>query len=171
MPVTPAAPVAYAILGDSNVAIENMVAFVKKNNPDFDVEIATHYILVGNKYGIRGDIAFCQAILETGWFKFENGTAVTADQHNYCGNGVTKKGEKGNSFATIEEGVIAHIQHLYAYASKAELPEGEKIVDPRFTYPARGCAPTWNELSNKWAMNETYGKSILSLYDLLLQVV
>ena len=73
----------------------HMARFVLRHNPDFDPQIAREFIRAGSRYGIRGDIAFCQAIVETGWFKYTGGTAVTADSHNYCGLGVTSKGRKG----------------------------------------------------------------------------
>ena len=156
------------IMGASNISANKMAAFVKVKNPnaqDID-EIAEAFIEIGNKYGVRGDIAFSQSIVETGWFKFDGGTAVTPDQHNYSGLGVTSKGTKGNEFATVEEGVTAQIQHLFAYASKNELPAGEIIVDQRFDKVSpRGKAPHWEDLSMRWAMNENYGNHILSLYN------
>ncbi|MDK2600652.1 glucosaminidase domain-containing protein [Bacillus stercoris] len=146
-----------------------MVALVKTQNPDFaDLEeVANAFVSVGNKYGVRGDIAFCQSIIETGWFKFEGGTAVTPDQHNYCGLGVTSLGVKGNSFETVEQGVTAQIQHLFAYASTEEVPDGEEILDPRFKYVTRGVAPHWEDLNNRWAMNDKYGQHILEMYEKL----
>jgi N-acetylmuramoyl-L-alanine amidase len=158
------------IMGEVVIAPEKMVAFVKVVNPDAqDIEeIAKQFVEVGNKYGVRGDIAFCQSLIETGYFKFDGGTAVTPDQHNYCGMGVTSKGMKGNSFETVKDGVTAQIQHLLAYASKDELPEGETLLDPRFKYVKREVAPHWEDLSNRWAMNDNYGTHILSLYNKLL---
>lgn len=157
------------IIGKSVVSAEKMSAFVKSKNPnaqDID-EIAKAFIEVGERYGIRGDIAFCQSIIETGWFKFDDGTAVTPDQHNYCGLGVTSKGIKGHSFPTVKDGVTAQIQHLFAYATKDNLPEGEEIIDPRFKYVSRGVAPHWEDLNMKWAMNDNYGQHIISIYDQL----
>lgn len=148
---------------------EQMIAFVKAKNSSFDGKIAEAFIKVGNKYGIRGDIAFCQSIIETGWFKFSGGTAVTPDQHNYCGMGVTSKGMKGAIFNTIEDGVTAQIQHLFAYATKTAIPTGDTLLDPRFKYVTRGIAPNWEDLSNRWAMNANYGTHILDMYSQLIK--
>lgn len=153
------------IIGNSVIDYEVLAEFVKKHNADFDPEIARHYIEVGRKYGLRGDIAFCQAILETGWFRFADGTAVRPSQHNYCGLGVLRRGQRGEKFPTIKKGVTAHIQHLYAYVTKADLPKGETLLDPRFGLIKRGCASTWHELSNRWAMNPVYGKKILKIFN------
>lgn len=161
-------PVKSSIMGRSEVTDPQLMArFVRRHNPNFPVEIAEAYLSVGDRYGIRGDIAFCQAIIETGWFKFADGTAVKPDQNNYCGMGVTSRGQTGNSFSTIEEGVAAQIQHLYAYCCKKPLPEGETLVDPRFRLVTRGIAPNWEDLSNRWAMNPNYGNQILKLYNQL----
>ena len=157
----------YAICGQSRISPEAMTAFVKRYNAEFDPEIAQAYIAVGERYGIRGDIAFCQAILETGWFRFDRGTAVKSSHHNYCGLGVVQLGVTGAKFDTIEDGVTAHIQHLYAYASKEKLPEGEKLIDPRFNHIKRGIATEWSDLNNRWAMNSVYGSKILKIFSSL----
>ena len=153
-----------SILGDCHVDVERMYRFVLTKNPDFDRSIAEAFYELGRVYGIRGDVALCQSLIETGWFKFTGGTAVTPDQHNYCGLGVTLLGLKGHSFDTVEEGVRAQLQHLYAYASKDKVPEGEKIVDPRFALVKRGVAPTWRDLNGRWAANKNYASSIMRLY-------
>lgn len=163
------AEAAMMILGEPRVDAETMWRFVNKVNPDFPIEIARAYIEVGRRYGIRGDIALCQAVIETGWFRFADGTAVRPEQHNYCGLGVEKRGMTGCSFSSIEEGVTAQLQHLYAYAADTPLPDGEKMVDPRFKLVKRGCAQSWHDLSGRWAMNDRYGTQILSLYQRLLE--
>ena len=162
------AEAAMMILGEPTVDAETMWRFVNKVNPDFPIEIAQAYIEVGRRYGIRGDIALCQAVIETGWFRFADGTAVRPEQHNYCGLGVEKRGMTGCSFSSIEEGVTAQLQHLYAYAADTPLPDGEKMVDPRFKLVKRGCAQSWHDLSGRWAMNDRYGTQILSLYQRML---
>jgi N-acetylmuramoyl-L-alanine amidase len=157
--------VTHSIFGQSKISAKHMTNFLKKKGISIDSHIPEAFINVGERYGIRGDIAFAQSIIETGWFRFDGGTAVDPSQHNYCGLGVTKKGERGWSFKTIEEGVTAQIQHLYAYATNKDLPDGEKIVDPRFNLVKRGSAPNWEDLNNRWAMNDNYAQHILKIYN------
>ena len=159
----------FLICSRSKVKAEMLTAFVRRYNKNFDHEISEAYLAVGERYGIRGDIAFCQAILETGWFRFDRGTKVKASNHNYCGLGVVKAGVSGASFKTIEEGVTAHIQHLYAYATADDLPAGETLIDPRFKAVRRGVARDWSDLNNRWAMNGVYGSMILKIYSDLLK--
>ena len=154
------------ILGTNVATAERMYQFVKSQNSSFDREIAEQFIAVSQKYGLRGDIAICQSIIETGWFKYTGGTAVTPDDHNYCGLGVTTLGQKGSIFSTVKEGVTAQVQHLYAYACTKALPAGEVLVDSRFNYVSRGCAPNWEDLgSGKWATAAGYGTKIIAMYN------
>lgn len=152
------------ICGELEVDIDRMYEFVRTHNEEFPREIAEAYYRIGKKYGVRGDIALCQAILETGWFRFADDTAVTSDQYNFCGLGVTSNKERGHAFQSIEDGVTAQIQHLFAYGSRDELPEGETIIDPRFSYVSRGSAATWEELNGRWAANRHYSDRILGLF-------
>ena len=152
------------IMGKSQVTPEHMAEFVLKRNPNFDPSIAYAFHAIGERYGIRGDIAFCQGIIETGWYRYNDGTAVKSTQYNFGGIGVTERGKTGNSFVSLNEGVEAMIQHLYAYCTKAPLPDSVPLLDPRFHLVARGIAPNWEGLSNRWAMNPNYAQSILKVY-------
>lgn len=151
-------------IGEQKVEIERMYQFVASHNPDFPREVAEAFYEIGERYGIRGDIALCQAVIETGWFRFDNGTAVRPTDHNYCGLGVKRRGQRGCTFNSVEEGVTAMLQHLYAYACKDPLPHGETMLDPRFTYVTRGISSTWEGLSGRWAMNQSYARNILAIY-------
>ena len=153
------------ILGTNVASVERLYQFIKSKNSSFDREIAEQFMAVSPIYGLRGDIALCQSIIETGWFKYTGGTAVTPDDHNYCGLGVTVLGQKGCQFSTVKEGVTAQIQHLYAYACTKAIPAGETLVDPRFKYVTRGIAPNWEDLSGRWATASNYGTEILKMYN------
>ena len=118
------------------------IKMILANNKAFDINIAKAFFKLAPKYSIDPMMAISQSILETGWFKYE-GSAVTAEQHNYCGLGVTSTGVSGASFDTIEEGVTAQLQHLFAYGCKTELPKDETILDPRFKLVTRGIAVYW----------------------------
>ena len=61
------------------------------------------------------------------------------------------EGKHGAFFDSPADGVEAHIQHLYAYATTAPLPSGKELLDPRFVLVKRGCATCWIDLGGKWA--------------------
>ena len=131
------------------------------------LDIIPIYLSEGQAEGVRGDIAFAQSCLETGNFTF-SGSAVTLDQNNFCGMGVTSNGLKGNSFDTPQLGIRAQIQHLKAYACADALVNAR--VDPRFKYVTRGCAEyvEWlgqqeNPQGKGWAAGAGYGGKILSI--------
>jgi hypothetical protein len=158
------------IVGESVATEEQMLAFARSVNPHFPEYLPKLYLEIGKKYGIRGDIAFCQMLKETGYHRF--GGVVHASQYNYAGIGAVgnSKKNKGNSFQSPEQGVRAHIQHLYAYATKEPLPIDEKVVDPRFKYVTRGIAPAWQDLNGRWAVpGKGYGEEILNLYSRMIQ--
>lgn len=190
------------IMGTAQASATQMKALLLAKNPEASPEIVDLYLEIGEQYGLRGDIAFCQAAKETRWWQF--GGLVQLFQNNYCGLGATgvpadgtesllgadparvsyQPGVHGAVFATLADGVEAHIQHLYAYACRKPLPTGKVLVDPRFTRPTRGCAVYWSDLGGKWAVpgydpsyasfeeayaaGKTYGQSIL--YDYYAQL-
>ena len=141
------------IIGKSECTAAQMAQYLINKNPaakPWALEYAQIYLEEGEAEGVRGDGAFIQSCKETGNFKFIN-TAVTFDQNNFCGMGVTQRGMKGNSFATPREGIRAQIQHLKGYATSAPLKN--PCVDPRYKYiNPKGKAPTFELLAGKWAV-------------------
>jgi N-acetyl-anhydromuramyl-L-alanine amidase AmpD len=168
----------------TNMDCAKAIKKILSNNPTFDIEIAKTFFNLAPKYQIDPLMAIAQSILETGWFKYEQ-SAVTPDQHNYCGMGVVTNGIKGASFDTIEDGVTAQLQHLFAYGCKIVLPNDEEILDPRFSLVTRSVATYWQQLAGRWACpgydttkyaipadamaaGNTYGQKIRNIYDRLV---
>jgi len=166
-PTPPPAPTGLSIQGQAVMKAEELDAFVKTINPNAPL-LGNYYIELGAAYNIRGDVAYAQAIHETNYFRFTGD--VKADQNNYAGIGATGGKERGAVFATPEEGVLAHIQHLFAYASKDPLPATYPKVDPRFDLVTRGIAPGWLDLNGRWAVpGNQYGQLILKIYSKMLE--
>lgn len=158
------------IMGYAVATQEQCVRYLLKNNPSPKLnvspqELVAYYYDEGSRTGIRPDIAFAQALKETGYFRY-GGTVVPA-QNNYCGLGTTSATVQGAYFATPRLGVKAHIQHLLAYAS-VEKPS-DNIVDPRYdlvrkSYGERTLTQ-WKDLNGRWAVPGVgYGQSILEHY-------
>lgn len=158
------------IAGKAVATADQMKAYIQGVNPSVAksvLDMIPFYLSEGETEGIRGDIAFAQSCLETGNFAFA-GSAVTLDQNNFCGMGVTSNGMKGNSFDTPQMGIRAQIQHLKAYASTDALKNA--VIDPRFQYVTRGCAEyvEWlgqqeNPQGKGWAAGAGYGTKILTI--------
>ncbi|MCH4157171.1 MAG: glucosaminidase domain-containing protein [Acidaminococcaceae bacterium] len=131
-------------------------------------EIVHYYWQEAGREGIRPDVAFAQAILESGSFRF--GGDVLPSQNNFCGLGTVGGGVKGATFKTPELGARAHIQHLLAYTSKR--PHG-KIVDPRYELAHKvrlrdGLCTTWYQLNGNWATSKYYAEKILTVWQRML---
>jgi N-acetylmuramoyl-L-alanine amidase len=151
-----------SIMGPIILLPKQMDQFVIKVNST-SMQLANFYVNFGKYYGIRGDIAFAQAILETDYFRFTG--VVQPHQNNFCGLGSTGPDNPGASFDTSQDGVLAHLQHLFAYAETKPLPEKYPLLDPRFQLVRRGVSPTWVELNGKWAVpGDQYGQTILNIY-------
>lgn len=146
------------IMGTSVASANQLNALLLGGNPQAKdyLNLAEIYLEEGEKEGVRGDGAFCQSLIETGYFRF--GGDVRPYQNNYAGIGATG-GVSGNSFPDSRTGIRAQIQHLKAYASTTPLVL--ECVDPRYKYVSKGCAPTFEQLSGKWAVPGYSGYSSL----------
>lgn len=163
------------IMGQARASAAQLRAYILSVNPSVPASVLDmlgYYLSEGATEGVRGDIAFAQSCLETGNYTF-TGSAVTLDQNNFAGIGVTSNGMRGNSWDTPQLGIRAQIQHLKAYACDQRL--NQTCVDPRFTYVSRGCAPyvEWlgiqeNPQGAGWAAGKNYGSKILAILNKVL---
>ena len=165
-----------SIIGTPIATQQQCVRYLLRNNPNPNLnvsaeEIVAYYYEEGKREGIRPDVAFAQALKETGFFRY--GGDVIPEQNNYCGLGTTGGGVKGEFFATPQLGVRAHIQHLLAYSSTRR--PTTPVVDPRYSivrqaYGSRTLG-TWQDLNGRWAVpGRYYGQEILSMFrDILIQ--
>ena len=163
----------YSIAGTSRTNAAQLVRYYNSNQiyPAFYAQsdaptieaLAQIYIEECNAEGIRAEVAFAQAMKETGFLRY--GGDVKINQYNFAGLGATGNGNPGNSFSSVREGVRAQIQHLKAYANNEAL--NNPSVDNRFGYVARGTAPyvEWlgiheNPYGKGWAAADHYGYSL-----------
>ena len=163
-----------SIIGTPMATQEQCVRYLLNNNPYPNLpvtaeEIVSYYYEEGAREGIRPDVAFAQALKETGFFRY--GGDVIPEQNNYCGLGTTGGGVKGEFFATPQMGVRAHIQHLLAYSSTRR--PFTPIIDPRYdivrqSYGSRTLG-NWQDLNGRWAVpGRYYGQEILSMFKTIL---
>lgn len=162
------------ILGRPLATKEQCISYLLRRNPLPLISVSPSQ-LVDLYYqealleGIRPDLAFAQALHETGNFGY--GGDVIPLQNNYCGLGTTGGGVKGAWFPTAEIGVRAQIQHLLAYSSKR--PPLLPIVDPRYELVKKtrnfGQSITWTDLNGKWAVpGRTYGQKVQTIHEAIL---
>jgi len=147
-------------------------------NLDHDiVRLARLFIEEGRVEGVRGDIAFVQSVLETGWFSFPSAGQIRPSFNNFAGMyayngrapGTTCAAETAPSrcFSSPRRGVrtLIHLLRGYADATSADLPDrlemppGDRI----------GVAPIWEKFGGAsgkaiWATAPDYGRVIIRLY-------
>jgi N-acetylmuramoyl-L-alanine amidase len=147
-------PVAYI----SHASMEQMESYAHKINPDAPY-LAGMYIRIGLQEGIRGDLAFAQAVYETDYFRY---TGNVKPEHNNPG------GLKDAVFGSLAEGIRAHIQHLKAYANSD--PLNTPLIDPGFDLVERGTASSIEDLDGKWAApGDGYGENIMQIWMAMLK--
>lgn len=163
------------IMGGAVATREQCVRYLLKHNPNpllntSPEKLVDYYYEEASREGVRPDIAFAQALKETGYFRY-GGTVIPA-QNNYCGLGTTSASVKGAFFESPQLGVRAHIQHLLAYASTKN--PTTPVVDPRYemvrsSYGERTLSE-WQDLNGRWAVPGVgYGQSILDYYHAILE--
>lgn len=143
-------------------------------------ELATIFVDEGAAEGVRGDVAFAQAYLETGGFSFPSGGQVSAGDNNFSGLGACDSCATGDRFPTARDGVRAQIQHLRNYADETSTAAG--LANPPSpywygddpgtaarnfdTFFAKGWAPIWEMMGNgNWATDPGYSGKVLRLYE------
>ena len=173
----------YTIMGETTTNVDQMVryynarspipypsaALSKGGAPDIRT-FAQMYIEEAAKEGVRAEVAFAQAMNETGFLKY--GGIVLINQFNFGGIGALDGNSTGQaaSFPDVRTGIRAQIHHLKAYGSTAPL-NYPPSASPRFNLVQRGCAPyvQWlgineNPYGKGWATAKNYGYNIVNLY-------
>lgn len=165
------------IAGPGEATRDQAVVLLRRYNPKLPIkatpeQIVDLYYQEASREGLRWDIVFCQALLETGFFRF-GGTVVPA-QNNFCGLGTTSATVQGAWFPTPKDGVRAHVQHLMAYTTD-RLP-ATPVIDPRYYLVYKGKVQNgfytrWSQLNGKWATGSYYAEKILNLHEQMKKII
>lgn len=163
---------ATSILGVPALGAEEMAAWFRaggrRSRATVPIEeLAALFVDEGRAAFVRGDIAFAQSILETGWFRFPDGGQVRPDDNNFAGIGACDSCTRGRIYPDARTGVRAQMQLLRVYAD-ANLRNGDlnpPAVDPRLDrHHLKGRVTSWAGLSGTWATAAGYGERILGIY-------
>ena len=169
------------IMGKSSVSAESMAKvftatgnaypthiYSQKGAADIS-EFCEQVVNAASSEGVRPEVVFAQAMLETGWLQF--GGSVSVDQCNFAGLGATDSQIKGASFDSVYQGLLAQTQHLKGYATTASLTN--TCVDTRYQVLVDrgllGVSPCLEDLNGLWAVpGDGYGQRISKLIDRLI---
>lgn len=160
------------LMGGTRVSAAQMAAWLRARSAQpyratVSVDqLATMFVLEGNDERVSGDLAFVQAVVETGWFSFSG--RVPPSANNFGGIGATDSTQLYKVFRSARAGVRAHIQHLRAYGDPT-VPVNNlahPLESPRFDLvQPKGKAPMWSNMgSGNWATDPLYSSKILTLY-------
>jgi hypothetical protein len=152
------------IVAASQVSLERAKAWAvsKSAHPRF-IEIAPLYWEYGQRTGICPEVLYAQSAHETRYGHFTG--QVPPAFNNWAGiktaNAAGDKPEDHQQFATPEDGVRAHFNHMAAYVGLNPLgePHGRYFVVK--CLPWSGTIKTVEELSGKWAPSATYHQRIV----------
>ena len=169
----PFADLSPTVLGDPTLTVDEIVGWYQSKGITGwagGVDLPTmvgYYITEGAAEGVRGDVAFAQAMVETGAF-----TSPLTRHNNFAGIGACDSCPTGFDFGSPQLGVRAQMQLLHAYADKSltilSLANPAVGADPDHL-SVRGCCPTWNKLTGTWATDPNYGPKIMTIYVSMLQ--
>jgi len=128
-------------------------------------QLATWYLQAGAKEGVRGDVAFAQAVLETGGFSSPDAINLS----NFAGIGHCDNCSAGWTFPSPQDGVLGQLQLLRIFAGGGDGPSPPVL--PQLTTAHQfeaGCCSTVDSLTGTWATDPTYGAQILGIYSQML---
>jgi septal ring factor EnvC (AmiA/AmiB activator) len=160
------------IMGPNLLSARDLAAFVRAQGakPQLTVSLdalAQMYIEEGQKVGVRGDVAFAQSIIETGYFGFRN-SMVDPENNNFAGIGACDTCKRGFSFPDARTGVRAQVQLLRVYVDRSvtvgSLPD-PLLLPGTLRLGFRGRVQTWWDLTGRWATAPNYGNAIYAVYN------
>jgi hypothetical protein len=139
--------------------------------------LAQIFIEEGRIEGVRGDLAFVQSVLETGWFSFPDAGQIRPWFNNFAGlyayNGrargddCAKETAPSRCFSSARIGVRTQIQLLRGYADATTRHLRGRLARP--PSDRIGVAPIWELFGGSsgkaiWATAPDYGIVIIKLY-------
>jgi len=159
-----------SIVGRTLARPEQLRSYARRENPNAP-DLAGLYVAMAERLGVRGDVAYAQAVVDTNCFRLEG--LLERGRYNFAGLGVTQLGEPGVSFRSPEEGVLAHLQALYFQASRAPLPPGMPDLVPFLPEDSRGQITHVGALRRPgWPGDTGYGEAVArTLAAILLEPV
>jgi len=170
---------AVPLMGDAQLTAKQITDWFNSRNVRYRLaggmsiaDLIQIYMEEGAAEHVRPELAFAQAIIETGSF----GDAL---DNNYAGIGACDSCTGEPAFPTPRDGVRGQIQLLRNYgdptsrAANLKNPPSPTIYgnDPVAaaqaydTFFAKGKAPTWNVMGNgNWATDPGYAQKVLTTY-------
>lgn len=157
-----------SITGEAQVTLEQAQAWARaKGAADIFINAAPLYWYYGNQFGIRPEVMYAQAGKETGYGKY--GGAVLPEMNNWAGikikNPIGDRTEDHETFATPDDGVRAHFNHMSAYVGLAPIGQPHDRYYVVKTIAWAGTIKFVEQLGGRWCPDINYGYAILDMID------
>lgn len=157
-----------AISGPAEVTLEQAQLWAAgRNAHQRFIDIATLYWQYGEKTGLRAEVLYAQAGLDTNFGRY--GNQVPPEYNNWAGikkaDNADQAGSAYESFATPEDGVRAHFNHMAAYLGLSPLGEPHARYHLTVQQSWAGSVLFVEDLSGKWAPALDYHVYLLTLLD------
>lgn len=130
------------------------------------IDVAPVYWKYGEQTGINPEIMYAQAAKETNFGKYTGN--VKPEQNNWAGIKIYSpegdRAEDHETFATPDDGVRAHFNHMCAYVGIEPVGEPHARYEIVKNLAWAGTVKYAEELGTKWAPDYTYGYSLVAKY-------
>lgn len=155
------------IEGESTVTLEQAKAWAKsKDAHERFINIADTYWKYGEEMHIRPEVLYAQAAKETNYGKYTGN--VVPEQNNWAGiktkSASGDKTEDHESFASADDGVRAHFNHMAAYLGASTSGKTHDRYEVVMTAAWAGSIKYVEELGGHWAPAASYGYDIVEKY-------
>ena len=156
------------ITGTAQVSAEQAARWAKANGAtDKFVEAAQTYWYYGEQFGIRPDVMYAQSAKETAYGNY--GGAVLPEMNNWAGikikNPEGDRTEDHEVFATPEDGIRAHYNHMSAYVGIAPIGEPHDRYYVVKSIAWAGTVKYVEQLGGRWCPDINYGYDILKIIE------
>lgn len=156
-----------SLMGKPQVLVDDAKKWAKSRGAtDAFVDAADIYWKYGEIFGIRPEVLYAQSAKETGYGKY--GGAVLPEQNNFAGikvfGATGDRTEDHETFATQDDGVRGHFNHMSAYIGIDPVGEPHGRYNSVKSLPWAGTVKTVEGLGGKWCPDIYYGFSVLHNY-------
>lgn len=156
------------ITGAAQVSVEQAQKWARdKGAADIFIDAAPLYWYYGDLFGIRPEVMYAQAGKETAYGKY--GGAVLPEMNNWAGikikNPEGDRTEDHETFATPDDGVRAHFNHMSAYVGIAPVGEPHDRYYVVKSIAWAGTVKYVEQLGGRWCPDINYGYQILDMID------
>lgn len=156
------------ITGDAQITAEQAQSWAAaKGAADRFIEAAPLYWKYGEITGIRPEVMYAQAGKETAYGNY--GGAVLPEMNNWAGIKIKSpegdRTEDHETFATPDDGVRAHFNHMSAYVGLEPVGEPHDRYYVVKTISWAGTVKFVEQLGGRWCPDINYGYDILKMIE------